>query len=96
MENTQNRGTYSQTPNLGEIFPICYWIPVSTPRLEKLGVCGIQDTRAFSKTNEAGPDAVYVIHTIRHSLTKATTIRQYYLGYNCLNDNNLINKTNVS
>ena len=26
------------------------------------------------------------------SLTKATAIRQYYLGFNCLNDNNQLDK----
>ena len=58
-------------------------------------------TIAFSKTNEAGPEAqhldrtqsnVYLLHTIRRSLTKSTAIRQYYLGFNCLNDNNQLDK----
>ena len=31
---------------------------------------------------------VYLLQTTRQSLTKATVIRQYNLGINCLDDNN--------
>ena len=68
-----------------------------------LGIRGIQDTRqfVFSETNEAGPEAqrldrtqsnVYLLQTIRQSLTKGTEIRQYYLEFNSLNDNNQLHK----
>ena len=69
--------------------------------LEKLVIRGIKDARqfAFSKTNEAGPEEqhldrtqsnVYLLHTIRQSLTKSTAIRQYYLLTDFLNNNNLL------
>ena len=70
--------------------------------LEKLRIRGIQDTRqfAFNQTNEAWPEAqrldrtqsnVYLLQTTRQSLTKATAIRQSYLGVNSLNDNSWTN-----
>ena len=71
--------------------------------LEKLGIHGIHDTKqfAFSQTNEAGSEAqrldrtqsnAYLVQTARQSLTKATAISQYYLGFNCLYDNNQLDK----